>query len=367
MYYSDNNPNTYLNAYYNGNGAFLFNENTKSSKLTPINIFAAKVDYTRKIGKKVDVETGVKVSNSEFTNDVGVAKLSQNTWKYDDSLTAKFKLKEVIAAAYTSFNIVVNDKTTVKAGLRYEHTSSNLGTDIKKNIVDRHYGRLFPTLFLSRKINDKNSFNLSYSRRITRPTFNDLAPFVIFLDPTTFISGNPALQPSISDAVKGDYLYKNFIFSLTYTYEKDPIASFQTKVDPKTNRQYISAENLNYQKTLNASFSLPFTLTNWWNMQNNLTGEWQQINALYNNAPITVEQKNLQFFSSQNFKLPKDFSAELSGFYQSGGLFGRSVFKSIYSVNFGIQKKISERAGSLRFGVDNIFNSLKFRADQNYH
>ncbi|HEX8277655.1 MAG TPA: outer membrane beta-barrel family protein, partial [Segetibacter sp.] len=366
VYYSDNNPNTYLNAYYNGNGAFLFDENTKSSKLTPINIFAAKVDYTGKIGKKVDVESGVKVSNSEFTNDVGVAKFYQNAWRYDDSLTAKFKLKEVIAAAYTSFNIVVNDKTTVKAGLRYEHTTSNLGTDIKKNIVDRHYGRLFPTLFLSRKIDDKNSFNLSYSRRITRPTFNDLAPFVIFLDPTTFISGNPALQPSVSDAVKGDYLYKNFIFSLTYTYEKDPIASFQTKVDPKTNKQYISAENLNYQKTLNASFSLPFTITNWWNMQNNLTGEWQQIKALYNNAPITVEQKNLQLFSSQNFKLPKDFSIELSGFYQSGGLFGRSIFKSIYSVNFGIQKKISERAGSLRFGVDNIFNSLKFKANQNY-
>ena len=366
VYYSDNNPNTYLNAYYNGNGAFLFDENTKSSKLTPINIFAAKVDYTGKIGKKVDVESGVKVSNSEFTNDVGVAKFYQNAWRYDDSLTAKFKLKEVIAAAYTSFNIVVNDKTTVKAGLRYEHTTSNLGTDIKKNIVDRHYGRLFPTLFLSRKIDDKNSFNLSYSRRITRPTFNDLAPFVIFLDPTTFISGNPALQPSVSDAVKGDYLYKNFIFSLTYTYEKDPIASFQTKVDPKTNKQYISAENLNYQKTLNASFSLPFTITNWWNMQNNLTGEWQQIKALYNNAPITVEQKNLQLFSSQNFKLPKDFSIELSGFYQSGGLFGRSIFKSIYSVNFGIQKKISEKAGSLRFGVDNVFNSLTFKANQNY-
>ncbi|MEJ7679887.1 MAG: outer membrane beta-barrel protein [Segetibacter sp.] len=73
-------------------------------------------------------------------------------------------------------------------------------------------------------------------------------------------------------------------------------------------------------------------------MQNNLTGEWQQINALYNNAPITVEQKNLQFFSSQNFKLPKDFSIELSGFYQSGELFGRFIFKSIYSVNFGIKK-----------------------------
>lgn len=366
VYYKDNNPTNYLNSYSNGSGAFIYSENTKSTKLTPINIGAAKIDYTGKIGKKVDIETGAKIANSRFTNNVGVAKLLQNNWKYDDSLSAKYKLKENISAVYASFNIAVNDKTTVKGGLRYEYTTSNLGTETVKNIVDRKYGRLFPTLYFSRKINDKHSFNLAYNRRITRPTFNDLAPFVIFVDPNTFISGNPALQPTISDAVKGDYLFKSYILSLTYTSEKDPIASFQTKVNPKNNKQYIAAENLINTKSINVSLSLPFTIVKWWNMQNNISGQWQKTKATYEGAPIEVEQKNVEFSSQQTFKFPKDFSAEVSGFYTSGGLFGRSVFKSVHTVNFGLQKKLGEKAGTLRFGVDNVLNSLRFRSYQDF-
>lgn len=225
---------------------------------------------------------------------------------------------------------------------------------------------MFPTLFLSQKINDNNSFNFSYSRRITRPSFNDLAPFVIFVDPNTFISGNPALQPSVSDAVKVDYVFKNFISSVTYTYEQNIIARSQTKVNPATNKQYISAENLTSQKILNLTFSLPVTATKWWKMQNNLSAGWQQIHAFYNNAPISLQQLSFEGFSSQNFTLPKDISVELSGFYVSGGLSGRSIFKPIYALNFGIQKKISDKSGTLRFGVDNILNSLKFKAYQNF-
>lgn len=366
VYYSDDNPTNYENSYFNGNSAFLYRDFTRSSKKTPINIAAGKLDYTGKIGKKVDLETGLKFASSGFTNDVGVSTMVQNNWKSDDSLTAKFKLKENISAAYGSVNIAVNDKISLKGGLRYEYTTSNLGTFTKKNIVDRKYGKIFPTLYISKKFNDKNSVNLAYNKRITRPSFDDLAPFVIFVDPNTFVSGNPALQPAIIDAVKADYMFKSFIFSLTYSFEKDPIASFQTKVNPKNNKQYITAENLISAKTINLNFSLPFTCSSWWNMQNNISSQWQKIKANYEGAPINVEQMNLEFYSQQNFTFQKNLSAELSGFYTSGGLFGRSFYKSIYSINLGIQKKLGEKAGVLRFGIDNAFNSLKFRSYQDF-
>ena len=366
VHYFDNNPTNYANSYFDANSVFMYSENTRSTKLTPINIAAAKVDYTGKIGKKVNIESGIKFAASGFTNDVGVAKLEQNNWKFDDSLTAKFKLKENIAAAYTSVSIAINDKTSLKGGLRYEYTTSNLGTAAIKNIVDRKYGNLFPTLYFSRKFNDNHSFNLAYNRRITRPSFDDLAPFVIFVDPNTFISGNPALQPSVSDAIKGDYLFKTFIFSITYTYEKDPIASFQTKVNPKNNKQYITPENLINTKAVNLNLSLPFTVTKWWNMQNNISGQWQKIKATYDGAPLNIEKKNVDIYSQQNFALPKNFAAEISGFYTTGGLFGRSIFQSIYAMNIGLQKKLGEKAGTLRFGVDNALNSLKFRSYQDF-
>src|SRR5665213_2977109 len=130
----------------------------------------------------------------------------------------------------------LSSKITLKAGLRYEYTFSNLGTTERANIVNRKYGELFPTFYVSKKINDDNSMNFSYSRRITRPTFNDLAPFTIFFDPKTFFTGNPALQPAIANAVQASYVYKNYIFSLSYTHENNTIERFQTdRIDTVTN------------------------------------------------------------------------------------------------------------------------------------
>src|SRR6185437_11682878 len=177
IYYKDYNPNTYSNAYFKGTNQFLYNEDIISGKTTPINIKVLSTDYTTPIGKKITLEAGAKVSLSKFTNDVYVQNLKQGSWITDPELSANYLLKENIGAAYASFTMDVNNKITMKGGLRYEYTQSNLGTATAINIVNRKYGELFPTFYISKKMNDDNSVNFSYSRRITRPTFNDLAPF----------------------------------------------------------------------------------------------------------------------------------------------------------------------------------------------
>ena len=98
------------------------------------------------------MEAGAKISLSKFTNDVSVNNLQQGTWITDTSLSANYLLKENIDAAYTSFTMNLNSKTTMKAGLRYEYTTSNLGTTETANIVNRKYGELFPTFYISQKI-----------------------------------------------------------------------------------------------------------------------------------------------------------------------------------------------------------------------
>ena len=360
LYYKDNNPNEYSNKYYNSAGVLLGQDQTKSSKLTPLHIWVGKIDYTKRINKKINAEAGVKLALSEFSNNVSVENGGQNNWVKDPELTANYKLKEDISAVYTALNIEASSKTSVKLGLRYEYTTSNLGSDKQLNIVDRRYGRFFPSIFLTQKLDDKNSINISYSRRITRPTFKDMAPFVIFMDPYTFFSGNSGLQPAFSNIFKTDYLYKNFVLSVSYTKEDGSIANFQPKLS-KDNKQIYAAENLDNIKTLNISMSLPFTITKWWNMQNNLQGSWNQLNVTYKNGPFQVEQKNFSFNSSQNFILPKNYSVELSGYYQSKGLFGATVYKSNGMVNFGLQKRFGENNNKLRFAVTNLFDGGLFR------
>ncbi len=359
LYYKDDNPNDYLNKYFNGNGTALNTEQTRSTKLTPIKIWVGKVDYTRRLNKKVFAEAGGKLALSKFINDVAVETKQQNNWVKDPDLTEKYNLKEDIAAAYTALSIEASAKTTLKLGMRYEYTVSNLGSVSQQNIVDRKYGRLFPSVFMSHKIDDNNSFNLSYSRRITRPTFKDMAPFVIFVDPFTFFSGNSGLQPAFSNIVKADYLVKSFVFSVSYTNEDGSIAGFQPKTS-KDNKQIFAAENLDYIKTVNISLSLPFTIAKWWTMQNNIQGNWQQLSAIYSKGPFKVEQKNFSFNSSQNFILPHNFSIELSGFYQSKGLSGATVIKGRGLVNFGAQKKFTDNKSKLRFAINNIFDGGDF-------
>jgi len=304
------------------------------------------------------MEAGAKVSLSKFTNDVYVQNLKQGSWITDPELSANYLLKENIGAAYTSFTIDVNSKITMKSGLRYEYTQSNLGTATAINIVNRKYGELFPTFYISKKMNDDNSVNFSYSRRITRPTFNDLAPFTIFFDPKTFFTGNPALQPAIANTLQASYIFKNYIFTLSYTHEDNTIESFQTqRIDTINNMLYLSARNFKYEQFATASFSLPFTVTKWWSMQNNINFDWKQVNTVYNDAPVQLAVFDYSINSTQHFNLPKDFSIELTGFYMSPSYFGTAKLKPLYQVDAGLQKKFSNKKDNLRFTANDMFNT----------
>ncbi|MFT4022877.1 MAG: outer membrane beta-barrel protein [Flavihumibacter sp.] len=78
--------------------------------------------------------------------------------------------------------------------MRYEHTTSHLNSDKQQNVVNRKYGSLFTNAFWLHSINEHNKISFSYSLRITRSRFNDLAPSMIFADPNSFITGNRVLQ-----------------------------------------------------------------------------------------------------------------------------------------------------------------------------
>lgn len=364
-YYKDDNPITYINSYYNGNGNFLYEQQVKSDKITPIKVWVSAADYTKKISEKINMEAGLKSTLSKFNNNVEINRLFQNVWTKDGSLSAIYDLKEDIQAAYSSFSFAMSDKTSMKMGLRYEYTRSNLGSEAKRNIIDRKYGKLFPSFFYSHNFAENNSYNFSYSRRITRPTFNEMAPFVILFDPYTFFSGNPGLQPSITDALSTSYTYKRKVLSLSYSYTANPITNFAPTVDPATNIVTLSAENQKNQKTASLSLSLPFELTKWWSMQNNVSGTWQQLNAIYKGEGVALTSNYVNISSSQSFKLPKDFSVELSGFYFSGGFFGLYKTKPYGSVDAGIQKKLAKQKSTIRFNASNIFNSLVFHPSIN--
>ncbi len=365
-HYRDNNPNDYSNTYYNGMDDSLYNERTNSGKITLIDIFVASLEYSNKLNDRINIDAGVKASGYRFTNDVAVNKFILNQWIPDNDLTTKYKLREDIPAAYSSINITVDKKNSLKLGLRYEFTNTNLGMPMHQDIVDKHYGELFPSFFATHKFNENNSVNISYTRRISRPTFNDLAPFVLFLDPNTFISGNSALQPSISNSISATWSLQQFLSSASYNEEENYIASFQTSVDSVTNKEYLISQNLPSLKTVALTVSLPVEVTNWWTMQNNIIGRWQKVNAVFNKNPFSVEQENFSINSTQTFTLPKDFNIEAQGYYRSGSIFGTSVAKAMGALNIGFQKKMKDNKSKITFKVSDVFNTLVIKISNNF-
>ena len=254
----------------------------------------------------------------------------------------------------------------MKVGLRYEYTNSNLGSQTEKNIVDRHYGRLFPSFFLSHKINDNNTWNVSYSRRITRPTFRDMAPFVIFMDPSTFFSGNPGLQPAITNSANVAYTFKRIIFSVSYSYETNTITNFTPSVNPVTNIETLAAANQKSNTIWAAALSVPVNVNKWWTMQYNVIGNSQALEGSVSGKPVTIKQDYLQLTSQQSFNLPKDYSIELSAFYSSKTAFGVFTAPAFGELDVGVQKKFVKLHSTLRLDAGNILNSMKFRPYINY-
>lgn len=359
LHYKNNQPFNYYTRYYDKTENFIHDETFRNGKLTPLNFRIGAIDYSGKLGKKLNLEAGVKVTLADFTNKLSFERFIQGNWIEDPSLSSTYILKENYSAAYVSLNMATSDKTTLKGGLRYEYTNSNLRTEQAENIIDRHYGKLFPALFLSHRINEKNSISFSYNSRITRPTFNDLAPFTYYSNRNSVLTGNPALQPAIAHGVTAGYTFKRYFAQVSFTRENNTIAFFQPSVDSASNKIINKPENLDSKKLVALSFSVPVKVATWWSMQYNITATWQQVDAWYEKEMLSIEQENISVNMTQSFTLPAHFSVELSGFYNSRNLNGIVVFKPMGSLDLGIRKKLDARS-SINFSASNLLNSMDY-------
>ncbi len=362
------NPTVYTNSFFDGNNNFLREELTSSDKTTPINIIVGKTDYSNRISDKISLDMGLKGAFSNFDNDVSVGTFQGQNFVEDPDLTDVSTLKERILAGYGSLEYTISDKTSAQLGLRFEHTDSELVSEKQGKVVDRAFGELFPTVYIAHKVNDTLSFNLSYSRRITRPTFNDMAPFVIFVDPTTFFAGNPAVQPAISKSGKFDLNYRSAILSAQYSVEDGTISRFNSRFDEENERLIFGASNMDQTQTFSLTFGVPITFTNWWKMQNNLIYLNTKVTNTIAGSQFTLEQNTFNINSTQSFTMAKNLTSEINVNYSSPSIIsfiGTAVLEEYYSINLGIQKKFSAKWGTLGFKVNDLFDSIIWTVETN--
>jgi hypothetical protein len=320
-----------------------------------IEILSAKCDYSYSL-KNTTLETGVKMSFTRSTNNASFYFFENNIFQQDLNLTNFYNYRENINAVYLNLHRQLK-KWSWQAGLRVEETNSLGKQNTSNQKFNKSYIQVFPTLYISYAPDEKHGFGFSYGRRIDRPNYLDLNPFLYLLDQYTYRKGNPDLKPFFSNQLELDYNFKrNFHADLDYGKETGVIDNLFTQND-STRILIQSFANLNSLSTIALNVSYDLAIKKWstivfsYSLYNN---RFQgQKNGTKIDNRITTNLINY----TQQFRFGKGWSSELNIVYRSPILLSsitRRGPRKISSV--GIGKEILKRNGSLKLRITDPLN-----------
>ncbi len=361
LYYHQINPSDYDNSITYIESTQSENEFLQSEKSTPIHFKIGSLDYENTISPTLSVEAGGKGSLSRFTNIVSVTRTLKGTTIIDPQFTGTSTLDEKIVAAYGSAKWQPATNWDMQGGMRYEYTNTHLGTEEEANLVDREFGNLFPSLTISYQMQEDSKLGLAYSRRITRPTYNDLAPFVFFVNPTTALSGNLSLRPAISDGFDLSYQRKQWWVALKYSYTQNEIVPFQPELDVATNMQIQRSQNLKYLQSFGIHSTLPITIVRWWEFRNDASLYLYQLQTQHLVENVRDDILTFTYNGTNSFQLPRDYSLEITGYYQSASPMGLLRLAPMGRLDVGLKKQLKGDRGMLSLVGTDLFNTNFWR------
>lgn len=337
-----------------------------------IDIYSIKSDYTRPMKKDMRLDAGFKLSYVDNDNRVEYLRGDNGGPMEKDSRSNHFLYRENINAAYVSLNKKWK-KFSGQAGLRLENTVAQGKQVTNDSTFTRNYTSLFPTMYLNYEVAKNHLLTVSYGRRIMRPNYQDLNPFIWFLDSLTYRQGNPYILPQYSNNFEIRHSYKNGVTTvINYTQTQDAISQLLIQPDLGKRVTFLRPDNVASQKNIGLAITAPAKVTKWWNTNiffnlynNHFTG------IHFNPIKGTNDQIDVQYTSfliniTNNFNFPKGWSGELSGFYRGKGVDGLSVADEMYFMTIGAQKNIMQGKGTLRMNFRDPFHWQKWGGTTRY-
>jgi iron complex outermembrane recepter protein len=358
------------NIYRDENNIELYRVINRNYTPTDIDIFTAKIDIEQKLGKG-KLGYGAKTAfvttknTFDFFNEIGGVSIKQL------NRSNSFTYKENVNAAYANYQRQLNTKWSMQTGLRFEQTASDGdltradGIIQADNRVKRNYVNLFPSAAFTWNINQKHSLNLTYSRRIDRPTYQDLNPFENKLDELTFEKGNAFLRPQYTDNVEMTHTFMGFInTTVGYSFVKD-FATVTT--DTAGNTSFIQQKNLAQQQIVSFNVGTPTPIKKWWNGYVNFWFNKQFYEGLIGDNKIKEQVPSFGGYLEQNFSFGKDYAAEISGWFNGPSVWGGTwKTKSQGALDIGMQKQFLKKAATVKIAITDIFFTAPWKATTNF-
>ncbi len=333
-----------------------------------LNIYSLKSDLTKAFQNDWKLEAGVKTSFVKADNDLQFFDVSSGTPVLDNTKTNHFIYEENINAVYGNVSKKWKNFSTI-LGLRMENTNVT-GTQITTNQTNKkNYTQLFPSAVFSYDLNEKNNVELNFSRRITRPSYNQLNPFKFYLDPTTYKAGNPDLNPQTTMNYEFTYSFQNKYFAtLSYSKTSDNITEvIKPIIENGENITVQTNDNLNSASYFGLYLIAPVKVTKWWDMNNSANFYYGSYTG--NVSDTQIDNKGnftFNFNSINSFKLGNGFTAELSGNYRAREVYAYMDVQPNWSMNIGTQKKFKNNS-TLKFSFNDIFFTSNPKAQTNFN
>ena len=361
-FYMNNNPKTPLIA-----------EQTLGGGTTKF--FTAQTDYTNPITSKSKIEMGARMAVRNFTsfND-NYIKNSLGQLVNVPSLNNNYEFRDVVAAAYTTYSQQFK-KLSMQLGLRVESSQYNGNLISQSKTFKNDYPfSLFPSTFFSYKLTDKQDLQLNYSRKINRPNFFQLIPFIDYSDSLNLSKGNPDLIPEFTNLMELSYSNQfktgqTFLATAYFRNTENLITRYQYKdrnPNPAKNDSIIMSTYINATKSY--TYGLELTgknkLASWWDLTTNVNIFNSTIDAGNIAGGVTSSQWSWFGKINNNFKLPKNYSIQLSGDYtaktllppsSSGGGGGRGMGGMMGGGGFGQTQTSAQGYIKPRYSMDIAF------------
>lgn len=326
-----------------------------------LQITTAKADYTQRFMRDGRLDAGLKTSFIEADNDARFWDMSSGTPVNDVHKTNHFFYNENINAAYLNLQKRWG-KWSVQTGLRAEATEVDT-RQVNGNVKwDSSYLQFFPSAFLNYHLTDEKTLGFSASRRIDRPNYNLLNPFLFLIDVTTYSTGRPGLLPQLTWSYEVSYTVKSINFNFAYSRSTQnhniAIVRFADAFPDIPADENVTVQvplNLKSSDYFGVSTTIPVRIASWWNMLNNGNLFYEKFNGSLGITRLKRGRPAFQFQTSNNFSFKKGWSAELTANLNTGQQDGFLVFDPQWSLNIGAQKNILQNKGTLRFNFTDIF------------
>lgn len=362
-----NKRNTYLNdTMYRMNNMDNYSPNgIRNITFTEMTIKSIKADLVLPFNKTLKLETGVKGGFVTTDNDMLYDSLLLGKYEPATSQSNRFIYEENVLAAYATLK--ANFKGyDIQAGLRVEQTKSKgesvtLGSTVKRSYLD-----FFPSFSVDHTFSESHKMGISYSRRIYRPNYDDLNPFLFFLDKYTYFRGNPYLNPEYTSTSELSYTFKQkYIATVGYSVTKNIILEY-LEPDEVTKSTTSYDKNFDRRNGYYASVTIPLDPFKWWNITNNVNLNYNSFYVKDTSISLATSIVAFNYQTTHTFTLPADWKLELNGYYNTPFVWGIFRGSTYYAIGAGVQKSLHNKKVVLKLNVNDITWGDQFRGIAKY-